>query len=72
MPKTVENFYEFISIKLMTFPWIEKMPQKMVLLPLILHIRIKGQDVGGYVKSIGDSVGKWEKANWGNHRLYKK
>ena len=45
---------------------IEKAFQKMAALPLILYIRIKGgRRKGGYMKSIGDRLGRWEKAKEG-------
>ena len=44
---------------------IEKMLQKMAVLSLISYIRIKGEDVRGYVKFTGDRLGRLEKAKEG-------
>ena len=46
--------------------WIEKMLREMAVLPLTLYIRIKGEDVRGYMKSIGDRGGRQEEAKRGN------
>lgn len=38
----------------------------MAVLQLILYIGVTGEGVRGYVKSMGDRLGRWEEAKGGN------
>ena len=39
---------------------------KVAVSPLILYIRIRGEEVRGHMKSIGDRLERREQAKWGN------
>ena len=50
---------------------VEKMLRKMTILHLIHASQSKEKAYGGYMKSIGDRLGRWEKTKQGNLGLDK-
>ena len=71
MSQTDENCQEAKS------QWTEKILQRMAVLHCILYITIKGRGVKSYMKSIGDRLGRQEKAkqrnlwDWIKSKMYR-
>ena len=45
---------------------VEIMLWRMDVWHLVLYVTIKGGDLRGYIKSIGDRLGRWKKTKWKN------
>lgn len=58
------NWQEILGSKIST-DW-ENAPEHG---SFILSVSIKGEDIKGHMKSMGDRSGRWKKAKWGNLRI---